>query len=71
MFVPQKSNRNKAKVVRLQPGVLIAPKSFRPMPSHEQISLRAYEIYQRGGCEDGRDQQDWRQAEGEIFGIQE
>jgi hypothetical protein len=71
MFVPPRPKRNKAKVVSLQPRVLIAPKSFQPMPSHEQISLRAYEIYQRGGYADGRDQQDWLQAEREMFAIQE
>ena len=69
MFVPQKSKRNNGKVVSLQPGVLIAPKSFQPMPSHEQISLRAYKTYQRGGCADGSDQQDWLQAERETFAI--
>ena len=71
MFVPQKSKRDKAKVVSPQPGVLIAPKSFQPMPSQEQISLRAYQIYQSGGCADGRDKQDWLQAEREMFAGQE
>ncbi len=71
MFVPAQSKRNKSKVVSAPSGVLIAPKSFRRMPSHEQISLRAYEIYQRDGCTDGRDQRDWLQAEREMFASQE
>jgi len=71
MFVPPRPKRNKAKIFSSQAGSPIAPKVFQPMPSHEQISLRAYEIYQRGGCADGRDQQDWLQAEREMFATQE
>ena len=63
--------RNKAKVVSLQACAPIAPNSFQPIPSHEQISLRAYQIYQSGGCADGRDKQDWLQAEREMFAGQE
>jgi len=35
----------------------------------EQIRLRAYELYEARGREDGHDVDDWRQAEAEIFGT--
>jgi hypothetical protein len=35
-------------------------------PSSEQITRRAYEIYQERGGESGRDFDDWLQAEREI-----
>jgi len=31
-----------------------------------QIRLRAYELYQARGCEDGHEVEDWLRAEGEI-----
>jgi hypothetical protein len=34
--------------------------------SHEQIALRAYEIYQERGGSDGADLDDWLQAEREL-----
>jgi hypothetical protein len=34
--------------------------------SHEQIALRAYEIYQERGGTDGADVDDWLQAEREL-----
>jgi len=71
MSVPPKPKLNEAKVFRSQAGSPIAPKVFQPMPSHQQISARAYEIYQSSGYADGRDQQDWFQAEREMFAIQE
>ena len=67
MFVSRKPQPRKAMVVRSHVGSPVAPKTFRSMPSHEQISRRAYEIYQSGGYADGRDQQDWFRAEEEMF----
>jgi hypothetical protein len=32
-------------------------------PTHEQISFRAYEIYLAKGAQDGRDRDDWFEAE--------
>ena len=32
----------------------------------EQIRLRAYELYEQRGREDGRDLDDWLQAESEV-----
>jgi hypothetical protein len=34
----------------------------------EQIRLRAYELYEQRGREDGRDLDDWLQAESEVTG---
>lgn len=36
-------------------------------PRHEQIELRAYELYVLGGCVDGNDVQNWLQAESELL----
>lgn len=71
MPIPLSSKRNKIKVASSQAGSPVVPKTFQPMPSHEQIRRRAYEIYQAGGCADGRDQQDWFRAEQEMFRIQQ
>jgi hypothetical protein len=35
-------------------------------PSAEEISRRAYELYQARGGDHGRDQNDWFQAENEL-----
>ena len=36
--------------------------------TEEYIRLRAYEIWERRGRQDGHDVEDWLQAEAEIFG---
>ena len=41
-----------------------------PAQLEEQIRLRAYELYEARGREDGHDREDWLQAEGEILGPQ-
>jgi len=38
----------------------------RRTPTNEEIALRAYEIYQARGAEDGLDLDDWLQAEREL-----
>jgi len=35
-------------------------------PTYEQIAARAYEIFIARGGQDGRDQDDWYQAESEL-----
>ena len=35
----------------------------------EQIRLRAYELYESRGREDGHQVEDWLQAEGEVLGA--
>jgi Protein of unknown function (DUF2934) len=37
-------------------------------PTAEQIALRAYEIYEREGRQDGRDLENWLRAEAELRG---
>jgi DUF2934 family protein len=72
MFVPSKSKKSKSKMANAQNSVpngavLNGLKAFQPLPSHEQISQRAYSIYQNGGSANGHDQQDWLRAEQEMF----
>ena len=35
-------------------------------PSHDEIARRAYELYRQRGGSDGRDWDDWLQAEREL-----
>ena len=42
------------------------PPSPRPLPTHEQIARRAYEIWVQSGYLDGRDLENWAQAEREL-----
>jgi hypothetical protein len=39
--------------------------------SEEQIRLRAYELYETRGREDGHDMEDWLEAKAEITGRAE
>lgn len=51
----------------------LAPKSDEStvlIPSKQQIRQRAYELYEQRGRADGRDLDDWLQAECEIKGTQ-
>jgi hypothetical protein len=53
-----------------------APFSFRRLDlnqgslelTEEYIRLRAYQIWEQGGHQDGHDVEDWLQAETEVFG---
>jgi hypothetical protein len=40
--------------------------AVRPLPTHEQIACRAYEIWLQSGCVSGRDAENWAQAEREL-----
>jgi len=40
--------------------------STRPLPSHEQIARRAYEIWMQSGYMTARDTENWAQAELEL-----
>jgi hypothetical protein len=43
------------------------PKTTRgPMPTHEQISKRAHEIWLKKGCKPGQDEQNWLEAEAQL-----
>jgi hypothetical protein len=39
---------------------------FETKPSEEQIQQRAYELFLQRGCEQGRDVEDWLEAEREL-----
>ena len=54
----------------MNPAKRPEPISTIPDPAQleEQIRCRAYELYEARGREDGRDLDDWLQAEGEILG---
>jgi len=41
------------------------PSAGKP-PGHEEIALRAYELYVERGCVSGRELDDWLQAESEL-----
>ena len=45
--------------------------SKSPLPTQEQIRLRAYEIYVARGGEDGQDLSGWIAAERELSGSSE
>jgi len=36
------------------------------MPTHQDISMRAYEIYVGNGCKEDQSEQNWLQAEQEL-----
>ena len=36
-------------------------------PTHEQIAIRAYELYWESGCQPGRSEQDWFQAQRDLL----
>lgn len=38
----------------------------RPLPSHDQIARRAYELWLQSGCVAGRETENWAQAEREL-----
>jgi len=47
-------------------GLHRVPGASRPLPTHDQIACRAYEIWQQTGCITGRDSENWLQAEREL-----
>ena len=58
--------------VNRAPETTLAPKSDEPtvlIPIKQQIRQRAYELYEQRGRDDGRDLDDWLQAECEIKGT--
>jgi len=47
-------------------GLHRVPGASRPLPTHDQIACRAYEIWEQTGCTTGRDAENWLQAEREL-----
>lgn len=48
------------------PSYRVRRETGQALPTKEQIATRAYELYQRRGCEDGHDVEDWLSAENEL-----
>ena len=68
MFDPKASkNQRPATLPRKVTSPAVSPKAPDVIPSHHEISQRAYELYESGGRQDGRDQRDWLTAEREIL----
>jgi hypothetical protein len=44
----------------------IYPDTFPTAPTPEEIAAEAYAIYMARGCDDGRDQEDWYEAERKL-----
>ena len=44
----------------------IYPDTFPTAPTPEQIAAEAYAIYMARGCDDGRDMDDWYEAERKL-----
>ncbi len=52
--------------VRVERGTVSTMPASEPFPSRDSIRDRAYELYERRGRENGREQQDWFTAEHEL-----
>jgi hypothetical protein len=46
-----------------------SPTSEKPIQREDLIQIRAYEIYQRRGQQQGHELEDWLAAEVEVFGT--
>jgi hypothetical protein len=66
MAKQQKSEERKATTTTSIPLPAKEPLNKASGISNEDIARRAYEIYQARGGEDGRDADDWYQAEREL-----
>jgi hypothetical protein len=58
-----KAPRTTKKAPRKAPAKVAA---IGPEPTFDQISLRAFQIWQRNGRHDGHDHANWKQAEAEL-----
>ena len=45
---------------------LITRSNVESQHLHEQIRMRAFELYEERGCGDGQELEDWLRAEGEV-----
>jgi hypothetical protein len=69
--MPRAKTSSTSKTAPLPEETTVAPvkagsKTKKAGPSLEEISRRAYEIYQARGGEHGRHEEDWQQAEREL-----
>ena len=63
------STKTSTKAVRTTVAAKVSHATATITPSHEDISRRAYEIYEREGRPDGRELAHWAQAETELLGL--
>ena len=68
MFSSKAPKQQKSNVVpRKVTSPTATPRKLEVVPSHHEISKRAYALYERGGHQDGGDQRDWFDAEREML----
>lgn len=60
-----KSTKRTTRVVTM-PRPASAPRMQSPSATENEIARRAFELYCERGCQDGRDVEDWLQAEHEL-----
>jgi hypothetical protein len=68
MFDPKASKRPKSKTPaspKSSPPKMTSPSA--PVPSHDRIRERAYQLYENRGRQDGQAQQDWFMAERQVL----
>jgi hypothetical protein len=67
--MPKAKNTNSStKAVRTTVAAKVSHASAVPAarPTHDEVALRAYEIWEREGCPAGRDLDHWSMAESEL-----
>jgi len=52
---------------KVEPTPTSASLADQPMSPHDEIAVRAYELYLEHGGDDGHDLDDWLQAERELI----
>jgi hypothetical protein len=63
-----KPNGSSARAAATTEAKMAAPAATSARPTDEQISQRAYEIYEREGRQPGTELQNWLAAEAELNG---
>lgn len=61
-----KSTRRTTKVLAMPRPPSTTLVSQSPSPPNTEIARRAFELYRERGCQEGRDVEDWLQAEREL-----
>jgi hypothetical protein len=64
---PEAANVAEAAGVREATAKLPAEKTAAPEPTHEEIALRAWSIYQRRGASHGQAMNDWLEARTQLL----
>ena len=68
MFIPNSSRRPQSKTPASPTSITAKSETMAAtVPTRDQISRRAHELFECRGREHGKDQQDWVTAEREIF----